>query len=424
MKHSRSEQRGPFVGSAESFVLSAALLIGAAAATAPAGAQQSVPFQFGIPVAPQGLADKPLGEGPFEYPTAEGMDIRVTIVTKELEFPYALEFLPDGTLLVTERAGRLRAIRDGKLEPEPVAGGPEAFSAGESGLPGAVHGYMNLALHPQYDDNRRIYMSYTKPLADDRTTVAIGSGTWDGEALQDFTDVFVLDEGTGGATPIIFGQDGKLYVATSGGDAQDPSSHGGKVLRLNDDGSVPQDNPFVGKDGYKPEIYTLGHRSSLGLAVHPTSGDIWQSENGPNGGDELNVIRAGRNYGWPIVSLGRTYPGPWQNEKNIPTHDGYEAPVVYWTPAIAVSGLTFYTGSELAAWTGDIFVGGLRYGEIPGTGRLDRVLVNENMEELRRESLLLDLRQRIRDVAQGPDGLLYVVTDEDEGAVLRIEPIR
>jgi glucose/arabinose dehydrogenase len=162
------------------------------------------------------------------------------------------------------------------------------------------------------------------------------------------------------------------------------------VLRLNPDGSVPSDNPFAGREGYLPEIYTLGHRSSLGLAVHPGTGALWQSENGPNGGDELNVIRAGLNYGWPLVSLGRAYPGPWHSK--VATHEGYEPPIVYWTPAIAVAGIEF------------------------------RILVNENMEELRREALLVDLRQRIRDVVQGPDDLLYVLTDEDEGAVLRIEP--
>src|SRR5690606_19000284 len=199
---------------------------------------------------------------------------------------------------------------------------------------------------------------------------------------------------------------------------------GGKVLRFRDDGSMPDDNPFVGREGYLPEIYTLGHRNSLGLTVHPRSGEIWQSENGPNGGDEINVIEAGRNYGWPIVSLGRTYPGPWQWNHNVPTHPDFEPPVIYWMPAIAVSGLTFYTGDALSKWTGDLFVGGLRYGEIPGTGRLDRILFNESMEELRRESLLVELHQRIRDVAQGPDGLLYVLTDEDEGAVLRIEPAK
>jgi glucose/arabinose dehydrogenase len=386
----------------------------------PVLAQRDVPFRGGIPLAPSGLENRPLPNGPFHYATGEGQDIKVSVVTKELSYPFRMAFLPDGTILVTERRGQLRVIRNDKLDPNPVSGGPESYFAGESGLPGAVHGYMGIALHPQFESNQLLYLSYTKPLGDNRTTVAVARGRFTGNALTDVSDVFVGDETTGGSTPIVFGHDGKLYVATSGGDAQDPSTYSGKVLRLNDDGSVPSDNPFVGREGYKPEIFTLGHRSSLGLTVHPTTGDIFLSENGPNGGDEINLLRPGLNYGWPIVSFGRTYPGPWQSK--LPTHEGYEPPIVFWMPAIAVSGLTFYTGDALPKWKGDLFVGGLRYGEIPGTGRLDRVLFNRNMEELRRESLLLDLGQRIRDVVQGPDGLLYVLTDEDEGAVLRIEP--
>jgi glucose/arabinose dehydrogenase len=183
---------------------------------------------------------------------------------------------------------------------------------------------------------------------------------------------------------------------------------------------VPPDNPFVGRTGSRPEIYTLGHRSSLGLAMYPGTGEIWLNENGPNGGDEINILKAGRNYGWPTVSYGRSYSGPWQTE--IPGHSGFEPPVVYWMPAIAVSGMAFYTGDRLPQWKGDVFVGSLRTGEIPGTGHLERILVNEKMEELRRESLLVELRQRIRDVRQGPDGLLYVLTDAKPGALLRIEP--
>jgi glucose/arabinose dehydrogenase len=209
-------------------------------------------------------------------------------------------------------------------------------------------------------------------------------------------------------------------MSVSGADPQDPNTHGGKVLRLKDDGTIPPDNPFVGRANAKPEVFTLGHRNSLGLAMHPGTGEIWQNENGPNGGDEINILKPGRNYGWPIVSLGRSYPGPWQSER--PGHAGFEPPVVYWMPAIAVSGMTFYTGDRFPKWKGDVFVGSLRTGEIPGTGHLERILFNEKMEELRRESLLTELRQRIRDVKQGPDGLLYVLTDQKEGAVLRIEP--
>jgi glucose/arabinose dehydrogenase len=384
----------------------------------PALAQQKVPFQSGIPVAPQGLANKPLGAGPFEYATGEGQDIRVTVVTQELSYPYSMAFLPDGTLLVAQRKADIRVIRNGKLDPKPIVG-PQGHFAGESGLPGAIHGYMTLVLHPQFARNQQLYLSYTKRTGE-QNYVAVARMHWTGSGVDQVQEIWQSDDTTGGATPIAFGSDGKLYIATSGGDAQDPSTTAGKVLRLNDDGSVPSDNPFVGKQGHNPALYSLGHRSSLGLAVHPGTGDLWQSENGPNGGDELNIIRAGKNYGWPLVSYGRTYPGAWQAK--LPTHEGYEPPVVYWTPAIAVAGFTFYTGDKLAKWKGDLFVGGLRTGEIPGTGHLDRVLFNEKMEELRRESLLVDLRQRVRDVKQSPDGTLYVLTDEDEGAVLRIDP--
>jgi aldose sugar dehydrogenase len=400
-------------------IRSLSLLATFAACAAPAAlAQQKVPFQSGIPVAPQGLANRPLPAGPLEYATGEGQDIRVTVVTKDLSFPYSMAFLPDGTLLVTERKADIRVIKNGKLDPKPITG-PQGYFTGESGLPGAIHGYMNLVTHPQFAQNQLLYMSYTKR-TNEQNNIAVARMHWTGSGVDQVKDIWVSDDTTGGATPIAFGGDGKLYIATSGGDAQDHNTTAGKVMRLNDDGSVPKDNPFAGQQGWNPAIYSLGHRSSLGLAVHPGTGDLWQSENGPNGGDELNIIRAGKNYGWPLVSYGRSYPGAWQAK--LPTHEGYEPPVVYWTPAIAVSGFAFYTGDKLAKWKGDVFVGSLRTGEIPGTGHLDRVLFNEKMEELRRESLLVDLRQRVRDVKQGPDGLLYVLTDEDEGAVLRIEP--
>jgi glucose/arabinose dehydrogenase len=333
-----------------------------------------------------------------------------------LEHPWSLTFLPDGNMLVTERVGRLRIIRHGVLDAEPVAGVPQVRAMGLSGL-------MDVVLHPQFSENQWVYLTYTKPIEADRATLALARGRWDGKALTDVRDLFVASPGTGGASRLAFGRDGSLFMTTGGGGgsgAQDLNSHAGKVLRLRDDGSVPSDNPFVGRAGHKPEIYSLGHRNSLGLAVHPASGDVWQNENGPNGGDEINVIKPGRNYGWPLVSYGRTYPGPWQSE--VFWREGFEQPLVFWVPSIAISGMTFYTGSKLPKWKGDVFVGGLRTGEIPGTGHLERILFNEKMEELRRESLLSELRQRIRDVRQGPDELLYVLVDADAGGVLRIEP--
>ena len=388
----------------------------------PATAQQDVPFANGAPVAPTGLADRPLGDGPFEYQTAEQQPIRVRVLTRGLEYPYSLAFLPDGELLVTERAGRLRIVRDGVLDPKPVPGGPASRFAGKSGALGSIHGYMTVVVHPGFANNHWIYIGYTKPLDDAHTTVAVARASLVDGAMQDVHDVFVGD-GLQGGVSLTMTPDGLLWIATAGdAQAQDPMSLAGKVLRLREDGSVPPDNPFVGRKGSRPEIYTLGHRSSIGLAVHPTTHEVWLSEMGPNGGDEINVLKPGRNYGWPIVSLGRTYPGPWKGGTNAPTHAGFEPPVVYWMPSISVSGLTFYTGDRLPKWKGDLFVGGLRTGEIPGTGRLDRVLFNRDMEELRRESLLTDLHQRIRDVKQGPDGLLYLTTDEPQGAILRIEP--
>ncbi len=386
-----------------------------------AAAQHKVPFQNGIPVAPQGLANRPLPKLPMEFDTGEGQRIRVVAVTRDLEYPWSAAFLPDGAMLVTERAGRLRIIRNGVLDPKPVAGGPAAYFAGESGLPGAVHGYMDVALHPRFAENHFVYLTYTKPLDEKRRVAALARGVWNGHALTGMKDIFVADGG--GPSRIAFGRDGDIYMTVSGAkpdDAQNPDTDGGKVLRLRDDGSIPDDNPFVGKAGHKPEVYTLGHRNSLGLALNPTTGEMWQNENGPNGGDEINVLKPGRNYGWPIVSLGRSYQGPWQSER--PGHAGYEPPVVYWMPAIAVSGMTFYTGDKLPKWKGDVFVGSMRTGEIPGTGHVERILFNEKMEELRRESLLTELHQRIRDVRQGPDGFLYVLTDQKPGAVLRIEP--
>ncbi len=374
--------------------------------------------QYKIPIAPQGLANRPLPKLPAVYDTAEGMKIRVSAVTRELVFPFGFTFLPDGSILVTQRDATLRIIRNGKLDSAPVAGGPKGFGTGESGMPGAVHGYMDVVLHPQFAENKLVYLTYTKVLDDKKQVAALARSKWDGKQLTETKDIFV-SEGQGPAR-IAFDRNNNIYMTLSGNDPQSPNTHGGKVLRLRDDGSIPKDNPFVGQAGKKPEIFTLGHRNSLGLALRPgTTDEMWQNENGPNGGDEINILKPGANYGWPLVSLGRDYPGPWHSDR--PTHAGFEPPVVYWMPAIALSGMTFYTGDKLAKWKGDLFVGGLRTGEIPGTGHLERILFNQNMEELRRESLLVDLHQRIRDVRQGPDGLLYVITDQKEGALLKIE---
>ena len=361
----------------------------------------------------------PLGNGPFVFDTAEAGKIKVTVVTRGLAHPWGLAFLPDGSLLVTERPGRIRVIRHGTLDPTPIAGVPTPRTEGNGGL-------MDIALHPQFADNRLVYLTYTKPVGNGRGTPSLARGRLEGSALTDVRDLLVpeaYDGNSGLGGRITFGRDGMIYFATGGNIAkvsQDPASLRGKILRLRDDGAVPPDNPFVSRTGYRPEIYTMGHRNTLALIVHPVSGEVWNSENGPNGGDEINVIHAGRNYGWPIVSFGREYPGPRVSDH--PTGEGFESPLVTWIPSIAASGMAVYTADRFPAWKGNVFVGGMRTGEIRGTGHLQRIVFNAKTEEIRRESMLVELRQRIREVRQGPDGLLYLLTDEDEGALLRIEP--
>jgi glucose/arabinose dehydrogenase len=385
-------------------------------------AQQSVAFQNGVPVAPTGLDKLPLEDGPWFYKTGEGMDIKVELLAR-LEYGMAMTFLPDGTLLTITRRGKLYAwkadINQGKLRE--VSGGPASVFRGDSGTQGTSHGYIDIAIHPDFANNHYVYLSYSKPTpGSERGRVVIGRGQWQNGNLTNFEDLIDGGSQLQGVSKIAFGPDTKLYITTTGrGDPQALDNLAGKVLRLNDDGTIPLDNPFVGKEGVQPEIYSYGHRGALGLAFHP-NGSLFQAENGPNGGDEINVIRPGLNYGWPVVSLGRTYQGPWQSE--APTHTGYEPPLIYWMPAIAVSGLMFYTGTALPAWTGDIFVGSLRTGEVNGTGHIERILLNENFEELRRESLLTDLHKRMRDLQQGPDGLIYITLEEKDGGILRIGP--
>ncbi|HJN96221.1 MAG TPA: PQQ-dependent sugar dehydrogenase [Gammaproteobacteria bacterium] len=366
---------------------------------------------FGVPV-------PPLGAGPWVFDTAEQHKIRVSVVTRDLVQPWAIAFLPDGGMLVTERPGRLRVVRDGVLDPQAISGVPEVRTDGNGGL-------MDVALHPNFSENGLVYLTYTKPVENDWGAPSLAVGRLEAGALIDVRDLVVTEayEGNSGLNGrVVFGRDGKIYMSTGGrvgNAAQDPMSLRGKVLRLEDDGSVPLDNPFVNR-GYRPEIYTLGHRNTLGLMLHPETGELWQHENGPNGGDEVNIIVPGRNYGWPEVSFGRNYSGDRITEH--PTREGIESPLLVWLPAIAAAGMAVYSGDQFPAWKGNLFVGSLRTGGIPGTGHLQRIVFNERTEELRRESMLTELRQRIREVREGPDGLLYLLTAEDDGALLRIEP--
>ena len=377
---------------------------------APGQAQEQP--RIGVPV-------PPLGDGPWVFDTAEQHGIRVSVVTRGLSHPWAMAFLPDGGMLITERPGRLRILRGGVLDPRPVAGVPEVRNEGNGGL-------LDVALHPRFADNGLVYLTYTRPAINGWGAPSLARGRLEGGALVDVEDLVVTDpyEGNQGLNArVAFGGDGKLYMSTGGrvGNlAQDLASLRGKILRLNDDGSAPPDNPFAGEPGHRPEIYTLGHRNTLGLVLHPETGDLWNHENGPNGGDEINVILPGRNYGWPLVSFGRLYPGARVSAH--PTREGIESPLVVWLPAVAAAGMAVYTAEEFPAWRGNVFVGSLRKGGIPGTGHLQRIVFNEQYEELRREAILQELRQRIREVRQGPDGLLYLLTDEDDGALLRIEP--
>ena len=384
-------------------------------------------FGYAQEEAPIGVPVPPLGDGPWVIDTAEQHRIRVSIVARGLENPWAIAFLPDGAMLLTERSGRLRIVRDGELDPQPIAGVPEVRTDGNGGL-------MDVAVHTDFADNGLVYLTYTKGHDDGRGSPALARGRLEGYALHDVRDLVVTEPfhtNSGLNGRVAFGRDGKVYMSTGGrirspeGDLlnapQDPMSLRGKVLRLNDDGSAPDDNPFVNEPGHRPEIYTIGHRNTLGLILHPETGEIWQHENGPNGGDELNVLLPGRNYGWPLMSFGRLYPGARVSPH--PTRDGYESPLVVWLPAIAAAGMAVYTGDEFPAWKGNLFVGALQQGGIPGTGHLQRIVFNEHMEELRRESMLTELRQRVRGVHAGPDGLLYVLTDhDDDGTLLRIEP--
>jgi glucose/arabinose dehydrogenase len=380
-----------------------------------AAAQAAVDFVAPPPA--KGFAAPPLPEGPLYYPTGEGHEIKVVVVARGLSFPYSIAFLPDGAMLVSEKnAGRLRVVRNGVLDPRPANGIPKVIANNFSGL-------LDIELHPEFDSNQLIYFSYNKAL-DEGTAVAVARGRWDGRDLQDVKDIYVTAPGTTAGSRIAFGADGRLYVTIFGAFGNVPQQGDvvdGKVLRLTADGQIPPDNPFVGKAGFKPEIYSMGHRSATGLALHERTGQLWELEMGPNGGDEVNILKPGANYGWPLVSTGRNYAGPYQT-KAFNNVEGMEDPVIYWMPSISVSGIAFYRGDKFPAWQNSLFVGGMRTGEIAGTGRLERIHLNADMQEIRRETLLADLRRRIREVAVSPDGYIYVLTDEADGALLRIEP--
>jgi glucose/arabinose dehydrogenase len=315
-------------------------------------------------------------------------------------------------MLVTERPGRLRIIRNGTLQAEPVAGAPDVVVRAQAGL-------MDVALHPRFAENRFVYLTYSKRGQGD--SPALMRARFDGTKLTDAQDIFVADawSDSGGNTGsrIVFGKDGMIYMSV--GDrhlpkmAQYLGNHAGKILRLREDGTVPDDNPFIGQAGVRPEIFTYGNRNPQGLAIDPNTGAFFENEHGPRGGDEINLLQPGRNYGWPIITYGINYDGTIiTNERARP---GMEQPLVYWVPSIGPSGMTVYTGDRFPRWKGNLFVGAM-------AGTHLRRVVLDGTRVVHEEQILRTLHLRIRDVRQGPDGLLYLLTDGEPGSVLRIEP--
>ena len=382
-----------------------------------------------------GVAPVVLTESAYVFDTAEQHKIRVVVVAKGLNHPFSVALLPSGDALVSERGVALRMVRNvggvgGKppsLDAELVAGVPPLQPAYRNG------GLHDLALHPQFSQNGLVYFTFnrpgTPPPADAKppirreSIVALMRGKLVGNKLTKVEELFAGESGSTSGSRIAFGKDGTVYMTTGapfGDQGQREDSVYGKVLRMTDAGKVPTDNPFVAHAGARGEVFTLGHRDQLGLTVHPVTGAVLNAEHGPNGGDEVNLILAGHNYGWPKVTFGRTYEGPRMTES--PLAPGVDEPQILWLPSIGPSGLAFYTGERFPQWKGNLFVGSVRRGEVPRTGGLERVVVTDKLDEIRRETLLTELHQRIRDVRQGPDGLLYVLTDEDDGALLRIEP--
>ncbi len=370
-------------------------------------------------------AAPPLPAFPQVYQTTE-YPIKVDLVAGGLANPWSIAFLPDGDMLVTERAGRLSLISDGVLVPDPVSGTPEVKIT-------VLGGLLDVVLHPEYDQNHTLYLSYSKGHEDGtRSTTAIARAIYNinDNALVGLRDIFIANSWSASPTNfggrMAFGPDGKLYMTIGERQeesrAQDMMDHGGKVIRINDDGSVPDDNPFTGRDDALPEIFALGVRSPQGLALNPNTGEFWENEHGPLGGDEINIIRRGANYGWPLVTYGVDYDGVSISEDQ--QRADLASPFLYWIPSIAVSGLSFYTGDAFPRWRGSVFVGSMIQGRTPRTGHVQRITFSDEGVPLAREPMLVDLHQRIRDVRPGPDGFLYVLTDQNPGAVLRISPVQ
>ncbi len=351
-------------------------------------------------------------------------DYRVVTLVDGLTQPWSIAFLPGGDMLITERPGRLRIVREGQLLAQPVAGVPAVFHSSQGGL-------LEVMPHPNFATNRMLYLSYSKPGATEtQARTVLARGRFENDRLTGVTDIFEsMTQGRNHFSgKIAFDENNFLYLTV--GDrqvppegnldahpAQDLGNHHGKIVRLHDDGRVPTDNPFVTRTGARPEIWSYGHRNVQGLAIHPETGDIWTNEHGPQGGDELNRIQAGRNYGWPVIGYGVNYNTGLAIHAG--THrQGMEQPAKIWVPSIGVSGLMFYTGDRFPQWRGSLFAGGMA-GQI-------LVRLTLNGQRVTGDETLVPQMGRIRDVRQGPDGLIYLVTDDRDGKptpVYRVEPV-
>ena len=348
--------------------------------------------------------------------SSEVQRFRAQTITEGLEFPWGLAFLPDGRMLVTERPGRLRLVgADGKLDPQPVSGLPPIAAVGQGGL-------LDVALHPDFAKNGWIYLSYAGEGPGGYGTEVLRAKL-DGHALRDVQVIFRMQPkskpGHHFGSRLVFDRQGYLYITLGDrGDmerAQRLDDHAGSVIRLHDDGRVPADNPFADKLGVKPEKFTLGNRNVQGAALHPQTGEVWAHEHGPQGGDEINIIRAGVNYGWPVITHGRNYVTGTKIGEGT-AKPGMAQPLLQWTPSIAPSGMAFYTGERFPAWRGNLFVGALKF----------QMLVRLQLDGERvvhEERLLEGVVGRIRDVRNGPDGLLYLLTDSPQGRIVRLEPV-
>lgn len=352
---------------------------------------------------------------PGEAIVSEQATFRVEKVVDGLETPWGMAFLPDGSMLITERPGRLRLATSQGLDPEPIAGLPKVFAQGQGGM-------LDVALDPDFADNSLVYLSYAGIDDDGRSSTRVARGRLQDGGLDDFEVIFRSNSASGSGahwgSRLGFDPAGYLYVTA--GDrgnkdsAQNLGRHAGSVIRLNPDGSVPDDNPFVGQSDVLPEIYSYGHRNPQGLAVHPETGRIWTQEHGPRGGDEVNLIEPGVNYGWPEITWGINYSGEPIGQ-GLRELDGMAQPAHFWDPSIAPSGMTFYDGDAFPEWQGDLFVGALKF-------QLIARLEMEGDKVVAEERLLEGQLGRIRDVRTGPDGFLYILTDEYNGGLYRVQP--